>query len=505
LDTGEVTNHEWQIYLDATGQKPSKDLTDLSWKDGKIPDRMEDHPVVGISHREAEDYAKWALKRLPTEEEWEYAARGPTGFRYPWGDEFDPTKAHCASSKMVGGRSAQKSCVLPEGKSPFGLLDMAGNVWEWTSSPYVAYEDYKDIMVATRYTKGKLAKYSAAELFSNKRRVIRGGAWNTPKIALLSALRQGAEINEWNTTLGFRCAKSAQAGAEALDLAMKQVRKDLELDLGSALAREITTYDADKAVTSHRAIAFAPVKTWEKLADVQRRSLRDPVAVGLIYTTEEIVVPKLAPGSYWVAYQAGDEKARIPKGASFPEEGWVYQGWEENDPSAATAAAAKKEKPASKKSSSKKKAGKKDEAEPAEGEAGEGDAGEGESGEGEPGEGEPGEGEKQDEAVRYEASEGSVIYNFHKDNLLLVDSRNRVLAALPLEEVKDGARPGPAQLTIQKVGEDKRGKLPATERRNYAFTITVPGKKGVAFELPLRFQQGALEAKAASTSKAGGG
>ena len=493
LDNGEVTNHEWKIYLDATGQEPSEDLVNLYWKDGKIPDREDDQPVVGISHQEAEKYAAWAMKRLPTEAEWEYAARGAGGFRYPWGDEFDKDKAHWVNSKMVGGRKGQKTCTLPEGRSPFGLLDMAGNVWEYTSSNYVAYEGYRDIKVATRYTRGKLGSYSATGLFSAKKVVIRGGAWNTPKIALLSALRQPAEEREWNIAIGFRCARSTDAGVEAMAVALDEIGahffRGMELDLGSVIAKEVMSHDAKNAVTSFRGIAFAPVKQWEKLSEVQKKSLRDPVAVGLLYTTEEIIDPRLAPGAYRVAYQAGDEKARVPKNAIFPEDGWVYYGWEEHDPTASlkAAVAAKADADAKKKAAKKpaKKNGKEDAKEDAKPAEEEGDEAE----------------ENKEDEVRYEAAEGSVIYNLHVSNLLLVDSKNKVVAAFPIDAVKDGARPGPAVLTTQKVGEDKRRKHPATVRRTHAFTITVPGKKGVAFELPLKFHQGVLEAEKAKPSK----
>jgi len=208
LDTIEITNEQWRLYLQSSGRGPSLDLVEFYWKDGKVPEGQENHPVTCISFKEASDYAAWAGKRLPTEEEWEYAARGAGGFLYPWGDEFDADRAHCSMSKMVGGRRAQECGTLEAGASPFGVLDLAGNVWEWTTSSYVAYEGYHDIQISTRYTRGQAEAYAATALFNAQKRVIRGGSWQNPKTALISALRQPADVNTWNTTVGFRCAWS---------------------------------------------------------------------------------------------------------------------------------------------------------------------------------------------------------------------------------------------------------------------------------------------------------
>jgi formylglycine-generating enzyme required for sulfatase activity len=99
------------------------------WIDGRPPAGKEDHPVVYVDLDDARAYATWAGKRLPTEEQWQYAAQGPDGLKYPWGQDMRPGLCN-------GGEGGDTTGVheYPGGQSPFGCLDMCGNTWEWTES-----------------------------------------------------------------------------------------------------------------------------------------------------------------------------------------------------------------------------------------------------------------------------------------------------------------------------------------------------------------------------------
>ena len=126
-----VTNAQYEKFVDATGY-----ATPDHWQHGRIPPGKENHPVVYVSWHDARAFCQWAGVRLPTEAEWEKAARGTDGRIYPWGNE-PPDENRCNFNKNVGDTTPVGK--YPKGASPYGVLDMAGNVWEWTSSKYQSY------------------------------------------------------------------------------------------------------------------------------------------------------------------------------------------------------------------------------------------------------------------------------------------------------------------------------------------------------------------------------
>jgi formylglycine-generating enzyme required for sulfatase activity len=130
IDVTPVTNKQYAEFLRASGYKPRHGENFLKhWIDGKPPAGKEDHPVVYVDLDDARAYAQWAGKRLPTEEEWQYAAEGPEHLKYPWGNQWQ--SGVCNDGKSKGTTSVYE---YPGGRSPFGCHDMCGNTWAWTES-----------------------------------------------------------------------------------------------------------------------------------------------------------------------------------------------------------------------------------------------------------------------------------------------------------------------------------------------------------------------------------
>ncbi len=188
IDRYEVTNSNYKRFVDATNYPPS-----LFWGGKEIPEGIENHPVTFVNWYDASVYCKWKGKRLPTEAEWEKAARGEMGLTFPWGDEFDPSKANSPQSKSKGTKPVGSYEL---GKSPYGLYDMVGNVWEWTSNWYMPHP-------GNHITNPEYGKIN---------RLIKGGSW-------FDCLAYGCGISAptfnrgavvpttKNNSIGFRCVK----------------------------------------------------------------------------------------------------------------------------------------------------------------------------------------------------------------------------------------------------------------------------------------------------------
>ncbi|MHB0957472.1 MAG: formylglycine-generating enzyme family protein [Pirellulaceae bacterium] len=125
-----VTNAQYHEFLRSSGYEPAHRENFLRhWVDAAPPPGKDDHPVVYVDVDDARAYAAWAGNRLPTEEEWQYAAQGPEARRYPWGDEMLPGRCNAGET---GDTTPVKA--FPDGRSPRGIWDLCGNVWEWTES-----------------------------------------------------------------------------------------------------------------------------------------------------------------------------------------------------------------------------------------------------------------------------------------------------------------------------------------------------------------------------------
>ena len=196
IDRFEVTNQLYDKFCRKTGHAPPERHAG----EQAVLDRS-DHPVVGVTWQDAADYARWAGKRLPTEAEWEKAARGPDGRRFPWGDEAVGKPVRCNLADGFAGDPDGYQYTAPGGKFPLGVSfygahDMAGNVWEWCSDWYD--ESYYPVA----------PERDPAGPERGRLHVSRGGSFMTyMPHDLLAGKRRGAPPNVREPDQGFRCAR----------------------------------------------------------------------------------------------------------------------------------------------------------------------------------------------------------------------------------------------------------------------------------------------------------
>jgi formylglycine-generating enzyme required for sulfatase activity len=207
IDVNLVTNRDFMAYAAATGAEPP-----YFSRVGELSRPLQ--PVVGITYRNASSYCHWLGKRLPTEWEWEVAARAGDDRRYPWGDEAPlaggVARANIGSERptsMVIDEYRRDGFIYPSpvgafplGRNPWGLQDMAGNVWEWTSTRF-EYGIYR------RFVNGEDPPPSADAPYLT----LRGGSWTNASWSVRSTVRRPMGEGIQSIDVGFRCAKDSAA------------------------------------------------------------------------------------------------------------------------------------------------------------------------------------------------------------------------------------------------------------------------------------------------------
>jgi formylglycine-generating enzyme required for sulfatase activity len=307
-------DHEWSV--------PAKDLL---------------APVCFVDYKDVTAYCTWAGLRLPTEFEWQFASRGKGEARYAWGDEWEDgkyanTRENRAFSKLM------PIGTYVEGVSQSGVHDLAGNVWEWTSSPYKAYKTpFKPGVY--KYKKKKLE--AALPKWNVSQRVVMGGSYLTDRIVARCTTRRGSEQSQITAGVGFRVAASPRIGEDvAQNLLRFTVRKSAFLadyptawGPGLSVAADRWAFlpgtEAPKAgraqdyvlpqgygvITGYEYLLFVPVQELgeAKGESWRRKSLDKPQMIGVLATTEAMAEPKLNPGTYFVLYRSKGKIQRQDK------------------------------------------------------------------------------------------------------------------------------------------------------------------------------------------------
>jgi len=366
----EVTNEQYEVFARATGAKPPQtwgeaairagaeqfqreqdqarsDATtqgfplpepatfdprawwEANWHSAawSVPAGDERRPIVFVDYGMATRYARWAGFRLLSEQEFQRAVRGDSERKYPWGDNWDNEKyAATDLLKRKGGPFVVGS--FPAGASKQGLVDLAGNVWEWTRSPYTAYAGYEKRFFEFGFG-SKLRQVDAIAAFDETRRVVVGGSCQTRNLMCRATTRRDVEERTATDALGFRCARSPRPGVDAAQLVLEQDLTDVwrprvedlpaayEPNAATALERWRTAPLRDlpeqpvvpgyAIVSGHDQLVWCPVK---QLRAFDPGSLKDlcaeegVVQLGFLVTNLPLADPELAPGTYLVSYRA---------------------------------------------------------------------------------------------------------------------------------------------------------------------------------------------------------
>lgn len=201
MDKYEVTNMRYLQFVTETGHRPPQHPTDPTknlWQGNMMPETVGDLPVINVDWYDAEAYCRWAGRRLPTEAEWEKAAKGNHDWRFPWGD-VEPTDRHLNFNQVWRGEATLVPVgIYEKGKSPYGVYDVAGNVWEWVA-------DWYD---PNYYAKSP--KRNPKGPSDGVYKTVRSSGWQveTPQVRIFTRIK--SKPLERNHSTGFRCAMDAK-------------------------------------------------------------------------------------------------------------------------------------------------------------------------------------------------------------------------------------------------------------------------------------------------------
>jgi formylglycine-generating enzyme required for sulfatase activity len=329
----------------------------------EIPEGTEHKPVVFVNHADSKAYARWAGMRLMTEFEYQRAVRGDSERTYPWGDDFVVDNA---ATRERPERESEPFLVgsFPGGASEEGVYDLAGNVWEWTDSPYKAFKGYKPLKL-----KVKKREINVQSSWDVDARVCVSGSIQNSKIAARATARRRLERIQRTQMVGFRCAGTPRLGQDIaitiLDEELPtnvrpsdedgkvQYRPELVLALdkwtladlgdGESEAKDATATDKTgmpvkatfpKSASTSPPPGYAVIEDYEYIAFIpasearsaNQTSLRketvatQPLALGVLTTSYPILNPELPAGTYMVSFRGkGERKRRRTDKAAAPD------------------------------------------------------------------------------------------------------------------------------------------------------------------------------------------
>jgi formylglycine-generating enzyme required for sulfatase activity len=199
IDIYPVTNGQFKQFVDATHYHPMDDHNFLKhWKENSYPQGWADKPVTWVSIEDARAYAAWAGKRLPHEWEWQYAAQGMDDRLYPWGNENDSSRMPAADTGRIMGPPAVVT-DHPRGASPYGVMDLMGNTWQWT-------DEYQDEHTRFAILKGGSYYKPRGNYYSGQT----PSGWYFPPVGNLTGYGKYLLLSpgmDRSGAVGFRCVK----------------------------------------------------------------------------------------------------------------------------------------------------------------------------------------------------------------------------------------------------------------------------------------------------------
>lgn len=310
-----------------------KNWEDADWD---VPEEIAALPVVEVSHKQAEAYARWAGLRLMTEFEFQRAVRGKTENLYPWGSNWLPKNVVCAEN--ANDRLAEVGS-RPGGMTAEGIYDLPGSVWEWTSSKYLPYPNYQTSTVKISSKSNSRVENLIVE-WDESLFVVVGGSYKNGAIAARASTRQGEYSDETTTAMGFRCAASPTVGLDIANLieraeVPRSIRSNYKFDMSLTIAMDRWKYRKGKAgerldnyavITDYDYVLFTPVAELNSSnpAAMGKKTVTDgPLILGFLSTTLPLTSPPLEPGTYVVGWRAAGvnrEKEKDPNEVDEEEE-----------------------------------------------------------------------------------------------------------------------------------------------------------------------------------------